>query len=390
MSRDLFTVEKGLRLLKENADHGSGNSVDHLFGAGVPVGTTGETADAKVGSLYSNTTDGSQWKKIADTSSASDWSELGNVNLSNLSWRSERVVAATEQTLSAGNTDPTTWSDNEQGLDDTAFVVGDFVLGDVDGSPALFEVTALPGSPNITLAAATQALANNDTFVVQNYLPDSPAAQEQQAIVHFPSASAAAIKLGDVNWDVATGINLSGSYTPGSGNVTSADTVESAIEKLDGNNDAQDSALGLSQGDTNFGSFTAPASLLLAASQSAKQLFQRLGDLLAQLRGVEATAITTAVTVDSVPVASVYAVKWLIVATEDATPANKKAAEIYALNDGASNADDTVYARLRVGANFNVQVTVDVSGGDMRLRVASSSAGISVRARRIEVVKSVL
>ena len=58
MSRDLFTVEKGLRLLKENADHGSGNSVDHLFGAGVPVGTTGETADAKVGSLYSNTTDG--------------------------------------------------------------------------------------------------------------------------------------------------------------------------------------------------------------------------------------------------------------------------------------------------------------------------------------------
>jgi hypothetical protein len=75
----------------------------------------------------------------------------------------------------------------------------------------------------------------------------------------------------------------------------------------------------------------------------------------------------------------------LIDAFEKATPDNKKAAEVYALNDGTSAVDDTVYARLRVGSNFNVQLSVDISGSDMRLRAASSTAGITVRARRIEV-----
>lgn len=392
MARDLFGVEKGLRLFKENTDHGAGNTIDHIFGAGNPIGTSGETDAAKVGSVYGNTTDGSQWKKIADTSSASDWAELGNVNLSNIKWRNELVRASTNDTLAAGNTDPTSWSDNEQGLDHTGFAIGEYVLGDVDsGSPVLYEVTALPGAPSITLALAGQVIANNDTFVVQNHLPDSPAAQEAQAILHFPSASAAAIKLADFNWELATGINISGGYTAGSGNVTSSDTVESAIEKLDGVNDAQDSALGLSQGDTSFGAFASPASLLLAASQTAKQLFQRLGDLMAQLRGVTVSGITAITTVDSVPVASVYAVKWLVVAHEEATPANKKSFEVFALNDGTiSNVDDTNYARLKVGANFNVDITVDASGSDMRLRATSSTAGITVTARRIEVVKSVL
>jgi len=393
MGRVLHAIEKGLRLLKENADHGSGNSVDWIFGAGAPVGISGETDDAKVGSIYSNTTNGNLYKKIADTSSAADWEELGSVNLASLKWRNERVVAATVDTLSAGNTNPTTWTDNEQGLDDNDFQVGDHLISDVDGTPTLWEVTAIDqggGTDEITIAAAAQPLADGDTFVVQNYLPDSPAAQEGQALVHFPSASAAGVKVGDVNWDIATGINLSSGYAASAGNVTNSDTVESAISKLDGVNDAQDSALGLSQGDTNFGSFTAPASLLLAGSQSAKQLFQRLGDLMAQLRGVEVTSVTAITDVDTVPVASVYGVKWLVVATEAATPANKAAFEVFALNDGSTNADDTLYAKLRVGANFNVQLSVDVSGGNMRLRAASSSAGINVIARRIEVVKTVL
>jgi len=391
MARDLFQIEKGLRILKENTDQGAGNSIDHIFDPGDPVGTSGETAAAKVGSIYGNTTNGSQWKKIADTSSASDWAELGSVSLSNLKWRNELVRASTNDTLVAGAVDPTTFSDNEQGLDDTAFAVGEHLLGDVDSaSPKLFVVTSI-SSPNITIALAAQIIAQNDTYVVQNHLPDSPADQEQQAILHFPSTSSPAVKLGDVNWDIATGINLSSGYTPGSGNVTSTDSVESSIEKVDGVNDAQDSALGLAQGDTSFGAFASPASLLLAASQSAKQLFQRLGDLLAQLRGVEVSGITAITTVDSVPVASVSFVKWLVVATEDATPANKKAFEVSGLNDGTiSDVDDNNFGRLDVGSSFDVKLSVDGSGSDMRLRAESSTGGITVIARRIEVVKSVL
>ena len=80
MARRLFTVGKGLRMVKENANEGGANSVDTLFGAGVPPGTTGETDEATVGSTYSNTTTGGLFKKVTDTSSAADWIEFGSAD----------------------------------------------------------------------------------------------------------------------------------------------------------------------------------------------------------------------------------------------------------------------------------------------------------------------
>jgi len=73
MGRVLHAVEKGLRLLKENTDAGPGNSVDELFGAGAPPGTSGETDDAEIGSTYRDTNNGDFYLKQADTSSATDW-----------------------------------------------------------------------------------------------------------------------------------------------------------------------------------------------------------------------------------------------------------------------------------------------------------------------------
>ncbi len=386
MSRTYHGIEKGLRIFKENSQS---NFIDYIFDAGAPVGTSGETAAAPIGSLYSNTTTGGIYKKIANTNSAGDWSPVGDVTIDELHWRNERVVAATNDTVSAGVVDPTAFSDNESGLDGNDFAVDDYLIGDANGVPALFRVTAVGGPTSITVAAAAQPIASNDTFVVQNYLPDVGSAQEAQAIVHIPVAGSPVIKIADFNWSLATGINLSGGYAASSGNVAPSDTVEVAIQKLDGVNDAQDSALGLAQGALNFGAFSSPASLLLAASQSAKQLFQRLGDLLAQLRGVEATGITTAATVDSVPHATVKAVKWLLHAFEEATPANRQAMEVFALTDGTS-VDETSYAKLKTGANFNLTISVDISGADMRLRAASTTAGVTVVARRLEVIKSVL
>lgn len=431
MAREFFKVEKGIKITGENSDTAEASL---LIGAGNPVGTSGETDDANIGSQYSNLTDGSQWVKTADTSSASDWEELtvGGVALDELSWRNEKVRFATADTLAAGSVNVLTLSDN----DDMVYgdiAVGEYVIGDVDGTPALFEVTATPGTPNITIAAAGQALADNDTFVVQQYLPD-PTGQEEQAIIHFPLASGPGIKIGDINWEFATGINLSSGYAAANGSVSASDTVESAIQKLDGNQQDIQTASGLSQGDvdygtftgatipdnstskgalqaletayeetdanvddlitlsgvaensTDFGSFTGDS---LADNQDAKQLYQRIEVLLEQMRGVQATGITAAATVDSVPHASVKAVKWLVEAFEEATPANRKAFEIYAVTDG-TNVDDTEYAKLKLGSAFNLVVSVDISGADMRLRVSSSTAGVTVTARRIEVVQSVL
>lgn len=384
MSRDIFKAELGFGINALDGDE----LVRMLSGAAVPGGDTGIQDDAPIGSIYLRT-NGLLYRKIANAGATADWTT--DPDLSNLSWR-EPIKAATNDTLAAGNYDPTAWTDNESAIDHTDFAVDDIVLGDVDGTPILFDVTAVgvgTGSDEITLAVRTPALSENDTHVVRYYLPDSPAAQEGQAIVTYQDSAIA--KIGDVNWDLATGINISSGYsaTGKQGPVTTSDTVESSIEKLEGDIVDHLAADGLTRGDTNYGTFSAPASLLLTASATAKALFQKIGDLLAQLRGVEVTGVTTVQTIDSVPVASVRACKWLVTVFVTGTPANARSFEVYAMNDGSTAVDDTLYAKLKTGTAPTVTTVVDVDSGDMRLRM-TSSASATIRARRIEVIKSVL
>lgn len=253
MAQDLYRVELGLEITGANGDSGP----RFIQGSGAPGGDAGIQDGASIGSIYARTDgSGGLYKKTGTANTAADWEEVGNVSLNELSWRSEKVRAATNDTLAAGSgVNPTTWTDNESGVDATNWNVGDYVIGDVDGTPALFEITAKASATSITLAAAGTAIAANDTFVVQAYLPDSPASQEVQAIVHSPDGTSL-IKISDVNWDFATGINLSGSYAAGNGTISSADSVESAIQKLDGNQQDIQTASGISQGAVDYGTFT--------------------------------------------------------------------------------------------------------------------------------------
>jgi hypothetical protein len=52
--------------------------------------------------------------------------------------------------------------------------------------------------------------------------------------------------------------------------------------------------------------------------------------------------------------------------------------------------DDTVSSILNVGSSFNLSRVVDISGGEMRLRLSTSGAAVTAIIRRIEVVKTVL
>jgi hypothetical protein len=375
----MFAIEKGFRIYKENSDT---LFIDLIFDAGAPAGTAGETDAAPVGSIYTNSTNGGIWKKIADTSSASDWSELGDVTIDELSWRNEKVRFATGDTIVAGSVDVLALTDN----DDMVYgdiAVGEYVIGDVDGTPALFEVTATPGTPNITVAAAGQALADNDTFVVQQYLPD-PTGQEDQAIIHFPLASGAGVKIGDINWEFATGINLSSGYTAQNGTLSSADTVESGMEKLDGNQQDIQTTLGVAQGSTNLGAFAAPGSFLLTATETVKSALQKLADYLFGLRVQQSTGITTVVAVDSLAHATYKHVVWHYEIFEEATPANRKSGSFEALTDGTS-VDDTDYAKLKIGANFNATVAAVINGANLEFQVTSSTAGVTCNLRRITV-----
>ena len=357
---------------------------------GDPGGDTGIEDASAIGTLATRTDTGQVYKKIANAGALADWDELTSTVAVVSTWRTELVRAATNDTLAIGNTDPTTWTDNDGGLDHTAFTIGEFVYADFDGSAALFEVTGI-SAPNITLAAATPALSDGDTFVVRNHLPD-PAGQEDQAIVLFSTGGS--VKLSDVNWEIADAIFLTAGYTAVNGNIAASESVNSAIEKLDGNQQDIQTASGLTQGDTNYGSWTSPVDLLFSATATAKALFQRVGDLLMQLRGVEVTGITAQTEVDSVPIATVQACKWLVEAFEEATPTKRRAMEIYALNAGSGtdvdHNEDKILKVPSTGASFNLIMNVDISGGNMRLLATSSSAGVTVTARRIEVVKTLL
>jgi hypothetical protein len=484
MTRRFFGVEKGLDIFQENGDL----QVRIISGSAAPNGL-GDQSAAPIGSVYLRSGTGELYQKILNNGNSGDWQLNGASAAMIGTWRPEAVVAVTNESVSPGTRDmvASPFSDDEG----TAIAIGDFVVGkyvivDADGSPALLEITAVSGD-DVTFAAAANPLVEDDTFVAKHYLPDSPDGQEKEAIVNYNGS--VIIKLSDINWNFADGISMAAGYTAQNGSVSSSDSVNSAIQKLDGNQQDLISLSGVAQGEVdlgafsgatipddqtikqalqsletayeetdenvddlislsgvaensvdlgtftgstipdsstvkgalqaletelesvdsdlqetkgdvddlillsgvaenaqNFGSFTGDS---LADNQNAKQLFQTIEVLLEQMRGVQVTGITTAATVDSVPHASVKTIKWLVECFEEATPANRSCFEIYAATDGSS-VDDTQYAKLKLGANFNLTISVDISGADMRLRAASTSAGVTVTARRIEVIKSVL
>lgn len=379
MSRNFFALEKGIRVYKENS---SVDYVEYIFGAGAPVGTSGETDFAPLGSLYNDTTNGDLYIKRQQDGLATDWTLVNQGQAMVGNWRPERVNALTNQVLVAGAVDPTTFSDNDDGRDHTAFTVGHYVIGGANGTPILFEITEIT-APNITLAVADPAIATDDMFAVKYYMPD-PAGQENQAIVS--KSDGVMVKVADVDWNFANAINIAAGYTPGNGSITTADSVQSAIQKLDGNQQDIQIASGLDQGAIDFGAFAGNS---LADAQTAKQLFQRVEVLLEQMKGVEVNGVTAITTIDAVPVATVRACKWHVIAFNEATPVSARGFEVSALNDGSTTADDTVYAKTRTGGNITLDISVDVVGGEMRLRV-SAPVALTVIARRLEVINTQL
>jgi len=433
MSRDLFELELGVKITDENGDNG----ISLLQGTAVPDGVSNKQDEAAIGSAYFRRGTAELYLKKANAGAPADWELQGGASIG--TWRPEKVRAVTGDTgITPGvprNLTTTPFSDDEgTQLVATDFTVGEFAIID----DVLLEVTNV-AAPNVTFSTPGSAdpLAEGDTFVAINYLPDSPGDQEGQAIVTYNGTNH--VKIADVDWNFADGISLAAGYAAASGDVTASDTVQSAIEKLDGNNDAQDQVLGTAQGDTdlgtfsgstisdnntvkgalteleakdeaqdvivaeidqnvddlitlsgvpenstNLGAFTGYGSIFFTATETVKSAFQKVVDFIGGLRNIEVTGITTQTAVDSVPVASVGACKWIIYAFEEASPSDVRMLEVNAINNGTTSKENVVN-KLKIGA-FNLSVDTDVSGGNMRLLVESSTAGVTVRVRRVEVV----
>lgn len=397
MGQSLHGIEKGIAFYDENGDDVA--SVE-LFGVGAP-GTTTEQDNAPIGSLYRDNDSGGSghlYRKKSAGAGASTWERFAtNSDLLAIKFRSERVKVVTGDVApSEGGTidlGTSPFGDDEgTTLAGADFAVNDFIIFGSGGTPVLGQVSNIAGDVLTITYLGFDALAEDDKFTASHYLPDSPDDQEGSALVLYNGTDI--VKIGDIDWNFATGIGLAAPYVPGFGDITDADTVQSAIQKLDGNTDQILLALGLSQGAANFGTFSGN---ILSDNSSAKTLFQEIETYLEGLASPVETSqdgVTSAVTLDSVPVDSIAACKWLIYARLVSSPDNVKALELYALNDGvvggadATDTDSTKYSRIKIGSNFNLQVSADVSGSGaaqvMRLRVQASAA-VDVRATRIRV-----
>lgn len=387
MSRTGFEVEKFLSMVSENGDSG----VKMLFGSAIP-GSAADENSAEQGSVYQRT-NGEFYQKILAGSGTDKWIRLVTTqDLALFSWRDITVRAAT------GDADPgathdigtTPFTDDEgTQLVGADFAIGEYILYGVGGTPKLKEITNIATNV-LTLADADPALANNDMLIVRNYLPDSGDDQEKQAMVLYNGSSI--VKMADFNWELATGINISSGYSPASGNVTSADTVESAIEKLDGNVDALTSTVGVSQGDTNMGTYTGTT---ITDNQSAKQNIQDLETALEAIDvNLSTAAITTEQILDSINVDLYKGAFWELVVSLDSDPSRVRMMTISAVHDGviapgtpadAANVDDNAYGKLKIGATFDYNLSVDLNGTGaaqvMRLK-ASAAAAITVVSKR--------
>lgn len=389
MSRVLHGIEKGIRLFGENSNTG----VDFLFGSVIPGGTT-DTDAAGVGSLYLQD-NGQLYQKKTAGAGVDKWIRKATLeDLTAIKFRSEKVIAATTQVAPASGavinlvTNPLT-GDDAPTLAAADFPVDSHIIFGVGGTPKLMRVS-VSAAPNITVVDVTDPnddLAEGDNFIVESYLPDSPDGQEKQVLVHYTGG--AIVKIADFNWALADGISLNGSVVDRNGPVLGTDTLQVATEKLEG--DAKDTATlsGVARGATDLGAFTGRA---IADNRKIKEALQDLETAL-EARS-QATGVTAQATVDQVLVDNIKMAKWLVHAFEEATPANIKSMEVIAVHNGtnaadATSVDNSVAGVVKLGGNFNLDISVDLSGAGaaqvMRLRAQSSTAGVTVTARRLEV-----
>ncbi len=436
MSRDLFKLEKGLHILTENEDTG----VQQLFGANAPGGES-VTIAAEAGSVYLRTNGSVYIKTGIGGGDETDWRRLADTNdISALEFRGKLLaVTAHTEPGEAGTIDfgSVQYSDDDSvNLLGAQHTLGDYVLFQDGGTEVLYRVSAIATNVVTYTKSAThatypvRALVAGDNYVVENYLPDSPDAQEKQVLVHWNGTDG--IKIGDFNWDLASGIGLDSGYAAAGGNITNADTVLTAIQKLDDNLDDVNTSLGTAQGATHLSTFTGsiiadnlavkPAIQALETdlealqtavgiaaeavnmgtytgstitdSQTAKQNIQELETALEGIQVASSeTGVTTVTTLDQVLVDDVRAVEWYLCVELVSDTTKRKVMKIHAIHDGvdsgadAANVDDTVFGKIKVGSSFNTTIAVDLNGATtsqyMRLRITASAAVNAYAIRRI-------
>lgn len=249
-----------------------------------------------------------------------------------------------------------------------------------------------------------------ETFFVGNDLLNNSDFNERTAVYTFNGTTC--VLSAQIDFESATSIAVSGGYTPATGNPLPSESVQAILQKLDGNNDAQDSAIGVGQGVSNLGTWTGTGAtrILTDSTESAKSAIEKVAndigsvtdavildsadtvgqnlDALASVLGdahkIISTTITSATTttVDTLPIARESAI-WDVVIFQTSTPANRYKSTVEATFESAS-IDFTEYGILQLGTGVS-PVTIEpvINGANVELQInATGSGGLTVKATR--------
>jgi hypothetical protein len=307
----------------------------------------------------------------------------------NVHWREYTIGTTADAGLNAAANDTALSTllpfsdDDDNKLPIGAFSDGDYLLSKNDaGTDKLFLVYDDSGTLRVTQAGVT-ALAEGDTFVTKYYLPD-PTGGENEAVVTYNGTNL--IKIADVDWQIATGINLSSGYAAAAvaAAVAGGDSVETAISKLDKDINDLLTTLGTTRGDVNMGTYTGN---IITDNQSAKQNIQQLetaielGGIVSALTGVT----TTPTQLDAVALSGADVVVWKVAAEGVTSSLQRWYGEVHAIHDGVSLIDATIVPVLRLGTPpLDVDIEVDINGGNLRLMVDTDTAGgMDIKAVRV-------
>lgn len=160
--------------------------------------------------------------------------------------------------------------------DGTQLVIGDFIAGDLlcsrdngTDNQKIFSVYDDTGTLKVTVSGVDQLVSGNVFFVKYN-LP-AGASYEGRAAYRYDGTDI--VLHIDLDFETANTIQTTSGYTASSGDPTAEETVETILEKIDGNVDAVNSSMGIAQGAVNMGTYTGT---LIPDNETTKQNIQTL------------------------------------------------------------------------------------------------------------------
>lgn len=404
MAMDLFRVIKGLDI--QTSDLSSHAEI--IIGTGSPGGDAGTQDAAPVGTVFLRTdaeTDGQQlyWKFTTVNNSSADWKVSADkayvdAAIQGLTWLPPSFVL--DPTVYANSAAfPVTGIIDGQALANGARVLFTNVTASGESaiyvwnsatSPVTWTPTAAPIAGDATLitdgtdaneqwiyTAAGQWVqfgSSSDTAelgFIRSYIGKTGPGAE------MPTYSSTNVVTQGVNLETASG-ELDAAF--GTGVITNTTPTYSLTSQMSWNGGSDTLTIALNQLNNAIGSRQYTDSNVVTDGQtvtaSIDALDQAVGVLDQQNLVIKATNVNASgtVTVDTLNLTDATEAKWLIQVRESGTPANRRAVEIHALNDGTSLVDFTEYAILLLGsAVAGFQINVDINGATMRLRVTASN-----------------